>query len=375
LTWLMNKTVAFWLWIGFLGALVFLGVYAAFVKFTAAGEIYGTTQLVPLGILISTYIFFAVTGTGLCIIASLGHVFGIKRYANITRRGVFLAIITLLCGFFAIGLELERPFRLMAYIFTSPQLSAPIWWMGFFYSLCLVFLLCEFGFLLKEKSRIARFFGLGAFTAEICATLTLGAIFGVLIGRPYWYGVYMPIYFLLSAVISGVAFLICFTVITYYLEEGGLPSSLKMVIGELGQILAIFLGISLLCIGWKIFTGLYGKPSYKYEATLALLRGPLSLNFWLFEVVLGSFFPFLILSIPYTRTIGGIVIAAVCVIFGMFAIRYDSVIVGQIFPVWGGPYANYAPNHVEWFIVAACSGACLLCYTLGAKFLPLKEEQ
>jgi Ni/Fe-hydrogenase subunit HybB-like protein len=48
--------------------------------------------------------------------------------------------------------------------------------------------------------------------------------------------------------------------------------------------------------------------------------------------------------------------------------------VGQIYPVWGGEYALYSPNHIEWFIVIACIGTCLLLYTVGSRFLPLNEE-
>jgi molybdopterin-containing oxidoreductase family membrane subunit len=358
-----------------LGIPIILGAYAAFIKFTSNREIYGTTQLVPLGILISTYIFFVVTGTGLCIITSLGHVFGIKRFELISKRGVFLAIITLLCGFGAIGLELERPFRLMAYIFTSPQFTAPIWWMGFFYSLCLLFLLGEFGFLLKENLRAARIFGTGAFLAEIIATCTLGAIFGVLIGRPFWHGAYMPIYLIFSAVNSGIAFIVGFTIITYHVEGKELPSSLTKLLDEMGKILAVFLGITMLFTGWKIILCLYAHPLQKYEAVMALLKGPLSLNFWLFEFLVGSLFPFLILIFPHTRTINGALIAAIGVILGMFVSRYDLVIIGQIYPVWGGNYASYSPNYLEWFIVIACLGACLLFYTLGVRFLPLKEER
>jgi Ni/Fe-hydrogenase subunit HybB-like protein len=58
----------------------------------------------------------------------------------------------------------------------------------------------------------------------------------------------------------------------------------------------------------------------------------------------------------------------------MFVSRYNWVIAGQIFPVWGKKYAIYSPNYLEWFVVLSCIGACLLFYSLGVKFLPLKEE-
>ena len=60
-----------------------LAIYAfAFIALdairTGYHEAYATTREIPWGILISTYVFFVVTSTGLCIVSSIGHVFGVK---------------------------------------------------------------------------------------------------------------------------------------------------------------------------------------------------------------------------------------------------------------------------------------------------------
>src|SRR5665648_80943 len=58
-----------------------------FIAGTAAGihakligslEAYGAYREIPWGILISTYVFFVLTSTGLCLVSSIGHVFGVK---------------------------------------------------------------------------------------------------------------------------------------------------------------------------------------------------------------------------------------------------------------------------------------------------------
>ena len=276
--------------------------------------------------------------------------------------------------FIVIPVCLFVTFRLIVYNFLSPQFTAPIWWMGLLYGLALPFLICEFGCLLKKKAKAARIFGIGAFIFEITATATLGIIFGILKGRPYWYGTYISIYFILSAVACGAAFIICFTAITYRMNGEGISPPLNKLLMELGKIMALFIGLTLLVMGWKIIMNLFSRPSHEYEAVMALLKGPLNLNFWLFEVLIGSLIPLLIFTFQRTRTINGILTAAACVILGMFVSRYDWVIVGQIYPVWGGDYAIYSPNHLEWFVVISCMGACLLFYTVGVKFLPMGEK-
>lgn len=367
---LLNKENAFLI---LMGIPVLLGGYAAFIKFTSGSEIYGTTHLVSLGMLISTYIFFVASSAGLCMVTFLGHIFKIEGFEVIARRSVYLAIITLLCGFGAIGLEIERPFRLIAHIMTSPQLRAPIWWMGVFYSLDLVFLIFEFGFLLNHKTKAAHGFGLAAFISGIAAQSTLGAIFGVVAGRPYWYGPFMPVYFIITAILSGTAFILFFSILSFKISGEEFPSSLKTLCVHLGKFLALFIGVALFCTIWKTIMCLYGHPQLTYQAVMALLKGPLSFNFWVFEVVIGSLVPLGILMLPETLSIRRIFAAALFVITGMMFTRFDVVVAGQIYPVWGGNYALYSPNHVEWFIVIACMGACLLLYTLGVRFLPLKE--
>jgi Ni/Fe-hydrogenase subunit HybB-like protein len=342
------------------------------VKFTAVGEIYGTTQLIPLGILISTYVFFVVTGTGLSIIVFFGHIFKIRSFELVSKRAVFLAIITLLCGFGAIGLEVERPLRLLAYNFTSPQFSAPIWRMGLFYSLCLPLLLCEFGFMLKNKVKTARVFGLGAFLAEVAAAWTLGAVFGV-IERPYWHGTHVSINLIVSGISSGAAFLICFTAITCHFKGDELSQELRTLLIDMGKGLAVFVGATLIVLGWKIIMSLISHTPQEYYAVMAMLKGPLSFNFWIFEILIGSVVPMFLLTFSRTRTVRKVVLAAACVIVGMFVSRYNMVIVGQIHPVWRGDYALYSPNYIEWFVVIACIGACLLFYTLGVRFFSLNK--
>jgi len=59
------------------------GIHA---KLIGSLEAYGAYREVPWGILISTYVFLVVTSTGLCLVSSIGHVFGVKSLAPIAKR-------------------------------------------------------------------------------------------------------------------------------------------------------------------------------------------------------------------------------------------------------------------------------------------------
>jgi molybdopterin-containing oxidoreductase family membrane subunit len=363
------------LWLAFLGVVLALGGYASGVRYLGHEEVMGATNLVPLGILISTYVFFVVTSTGLCFVTSFGHVFGFHRFEIIAKRGVFLSIITLLAGFLAIGVETERPWRLGSLFLTSPNFTAPIWWMAFFYTLYLIFLVIELCGLFLRRTVLARSAGLLGFLTAIAAHSTLGAIFGLIKAKAFWEGPYLPIYFILSALVSGTAFLIIMTVATYWVERRSIPSQTRDLLIHMGKrLLVLFLGIVIFFWTWKVITSLYGHPPEKYEAMMSLLAGPQSVNFWLFEVAIGILIPFFFLLLhPAAKSVRGVFIGSLLVFAGLFVSRFDLVVGGQIAPVWGGPYASYSPSCTEWVVVAASVALCLLIYSLGERLLPLEE--
>jgi len=84
---------------------------------------YGVTREHPWGLLIAVYIFFVVSSTGMCIVGSLGDVFGFKDYEAISKRAIFTSIVTILGGFAVIAFEIGHPVRMMIYNVVSPGLN------------------------------------------------------------------------------------------------------------------------------------------------------------------------------------------------------------------------------------------------------------
>ena len=193
--------------IALLSAFVF-----GFINYLLHGHhAYGVTKEHPWGLLIAMYIFFVVSSTGLCIISSLGHVFHIKSFEFIGKRAIFGAIITILSGFAIIGLEIGHPVRMAIYNTISPGFTSAIWGMGALYSIYLALIVIEFIFLSRDEHKWSKFFGLGGLIIGIAAHSNLGAVFGFLVGRPMANGVFYPVYFILSAMITG-----CFLLFLMY---------------------------------------------------------------------------------------------------------------------------------------------------------------
>ncbi len=184
-------------------ALTAIGIVGALMLLIKGHGVMGTSHQFPWGIFISTYLYFALIGSGLCLISSLGCVFGIEPFTAITRRSVVLAMITLSAAFLIMGLETPQPLN-MIYMLFSPNFSAAIFWMGSLYGVYLFFLVGEFWYLIvKASPSRGHFFGVLAFFAALAASSNLGAVFGFLHARPYWEGAYMPVYFILTALPVG----------------------------------------------------------------------------------------------------------------------------------------------------------------------------
>ena len=224
-----------WLWLGILS----IGVVAGFagvinVLINGHAHVYNVTREIPWGILIATYVFLVVSSTGLCLISSLGHVFGITKFEFIGKRAILLAILTLLFGFGAIGMELNHPIRMGIYVMLSPNFSSAIWWMGTLYGAYLFFMMIEFVMLQMNKHKVATGFGLAGLLTGVVAHSNLGAVFGLLNGREFWHGPYMPIYFITSAHLSQIPSCVCSTTCQHLSHVS--PSAFKTSMLRLGNL-------------------------------------------------------------------------------------------------------------------------------------------
>lgn len=335
---------------------------------------FGVSRGVPWGILIAAYVFFVVTSTGLCIVSSVGHVFGFTNFNPIAKRAVFLSIATIIAGFLVIAFEIENSWRMPVGNVIGANPTSNIWWMGTLYGAYLFFMMIEFVMLQKNNHRVATGFGLAGLLTGVVAHSNLGAVFGLLNGREFWHGPYMPIYFITSAAMSGCVAIIFFTYIAYKFNGWKMSDPLKKSMESVAKMGALMMAIIIFFTSWKMITGVTGNPPGKFEAMQALLSGPYAINFWLGEVALGMLIPFAIILGVKGRNMNGLFIAALAGMIGIFFMRYDLVIVGQLVPAFHGmglvDYPNlltYSPSLHEVLVVAGGIAFCGLMFLLGEK--------
>ena len=357
------------------GLLTIIGV-AFGVHSIAVGHehTFGVTRDVPWGVLIAAYVFFVVTSTGLCIVSSIGHVFGFKSFNPIAKRAVFLSIATIVAGFLVIAFEIENSWRMPVGNVVGANPTSNIWWMGTLYGAYLFFMMLEFVMLQKDQHRTATMFGLAGLLTGIVAHSNLGAVFGLLNGREFWHGPYMPIYFIASAAMSGCVAIIFFTYLAYRANNWKMTDEMKESLESVAKLGALMMAVILFFTSWKMITGVTGNPPGKYTAMMALLGGSYSVNFWLGEIGLGLIIPFILILSVKARNMPVLFIASLAGMIGIFFMRYDLVIIGQLVPHYHGmglvdypELFSYRPTLHEWVITLGGIGFCGFLFLAGEK--------
>lgn len=360
-------------WMALPGALILLGLAGAVNKLMNGEHALGTSAAVPWGSLIAGYVFFAAAATGVGLIGSFAHFSRRPGFAILERRSLFLALSLLLPGFGLIGIELGNPFNLI-YIVLSPNLHSGIWWMGFLYSIYMALLFVEAYFSqVAPEHKSLPLVGGAAVVNKLAAVVNLGAIFALVATRPFWYGIYFPAYILLTAVLSGAAALVVALRLTGRWQGRAVGDE---TMAGLAKIMLVAMSLAVVMNAGKLYSGLTASEPALRAATAALVSGPLALRFWLVEVGIGLAVPLFLLA--GARPDGHRVFkAAVLALIGVFFMRLDFIMAGQLIPqaVVAGVQTVainvYSPSWSEWALIGGAAGASSLLYAFCERRLKL----
>lgn len=346
-------------WSVFFGIVLVVGVLVGVAGFFIGHEhIFNNTREVPWGLLISTYAFFAITSTGLCLLAALSHMFGGNKLAPLANRMVWMSLITILSAFLVIGMEIESPWRMLIYNVISPNITSNIWWMGTLYGMAVGLMLLEFWLILTGHYAIAIALGVMGGLAEIAANTCLGGVFSTLAARPFWYGGQLPIYFLGCAFLSGAAAAILFTHYAYVIRGRKMDAPVFAAVQAAGKVLLLMLVLVTVATFWRMISFYVGGVADGKVAANALYTGPFFFNFWVMEVGVGLAAPLVLLLVSRLKSAFVMSTAALLTLMGMFVARWDMVAGGLITPQYPGydnlpAYLSYTPSVCEWIIVLA----------------------
>jgi Ni/Fe-hydrogenase subunit HybB-like protein len=356
-----------------------VGALAAALTVPPGTEVFGTTPAVEWGLLIAAYVFLVVTTSGLCLVSSLGMVFGIDRFKPVEMRHVVLALLFLLAGFGVIALDLHYPIRLVFGVVMSPAPGSPMWWMGTVYAVYLGVLVFELLANLSTHARLAHAACVISSGVAIVAPTTLGLVFGSLISRPFWQGSFAPVYLIVTAMLSGASVLgIVFAATQRLRLPGHGPDAVGVIVG-IRRLLVLLLALVIAYTGLRTLAAVtVGGPAER-AAVEALVSGPLGPQSWVVRIGIGLLAPLVMLVWPSRRRALQVFGAGWLILLGVFVDRLSFVTAGQIAPstaasgIVSEPYASYLPSLDEIGIVAGAIAVVALVYVLTERFVDLSS--
>lgn len=354
------------------------------------GFIYPNEAIVEWGLLIVIYPYITGLVAGAFVVSSLYHVFGLKKLKPVARFSLVTALAFLIVTPLPLAVDLGRPERALE-MFLTPNLSSAMSGFGYIWLFYLLLVLTEVWLVFRQdivryagssegtKKTIYSILSLGvydiseeslAIDKKLIRVLSfigipiafllhgyVGFIFGAVKANPWWSTPLMPIIFLTSAVVSGIALLIVLYVVVMKIRKAPLDySCLRSMALWLGG----FLSLNVVLEGLEVFTMLY-ESEESWGIVSQLITEKIAISYFGIQFILGSVLPLFILGIvaianlrEQVKTSLGF-LSAVLILIGVFAMRWNVVIGGQLMSKSLRGFTSYSPPllGVDGIIVAA----------------------
>ncbi|PIR17726.1 MAG: polysulfide reductase [Deltaproteobacteria bacterium CG11_big_fil_rev_8_21_14_0_20_49_13] len=355
------------------------------------GFIYPNEVELHWSILIVLYPYITGLVAGAFILASLERVFKVKAVKPTYDLALLTALAFLICAPIPLNAHLTQPFR--AYeIMITPHLTSAMAVFGFVYMWYLmVVLLLEIWFDYRrdfviwsnEKTGIMKWVykiltlgvtdisesalrwdkKLGYFVTIIgipSAFLLhgyVGFIFGSIKANPWWSSVLMPVIFIFSAMVSGIALVMLLYMLISLIRR--IPIDMECV-DTVGRYLlyALVLDFSLEALD-QIHR--FYEAEESFEIISLLMSGKLYITLIIVQIMLGTIVPLITLGLlqvykPSEKKRRLIYLMdSVLVLIGVFAMRWNVVIGGQLFSKSFYGFTAYKLDMIgrEGFLVSA----------------------
>jgi Ni/Fe-hydrogenase subunit HybB-like protein len=161
----------------------------------------------------------------------------------------------------------------------------------------------------------------------------VGFIFGSVKANPWWSTVLMPVIFLFSAMVSGIALVMFIYMAIHFLRRQKID---MVALDTIAKYLFYILILDFTLEGLDQIHRIY-EAEESFEILSLLVSGRLYLTLFVFQIFLGTLVPLLVLAVlqfykpkEKTRRILYLV-TSLMVLFGIFFMRWNVVIGGQLF--------------------------------------------
>ena len=382
-------------WVSFLILLICIGLMAAATVFIRGLHVTNLTDLVPWGLWIGIDLSSIALAAGAFTISALVYLLKIKKLMPVAKTAVFLGLIGYSMAVLTLLLDIGRPDRFW-HSMVYWNIHSPLWEVTMCVTLYLAVLMLEVTPIVGSSDVVhGRWPGIGNKMASVhklapvlavvglCLSMlhqtSLGVTYGVLRGRPAWHRPSLSVLFIVSAIAAGPALVILASHVAARITPKAKikPDLLNTVAKFVGWVLVGYLFLRV----WDMLYLSYSIEAVGSETWFYLAQGPLAINFWVGEMLIGIIIPMIILLVSSWRKNPRLqILAAAMVIIGLILYRWDTNMLGQMVVYSYLPqetiplFTSYLPSLIE---VAAGLGVVaygVLAFTIGVRYMRVVDH-
>lgn len=328
------------------------------------GYVYPNETIIPWGVLIVIYPYLTGLVAGAFTVSSFYHVFGMQQFKPVARLALLTSLSVMLFVPAPLLLHLghaERSYLSMV----TPHLTSAFAMFGFFAAFYTILLILEVWFVFRADN-VERANNSTGLTRTFYRAITLwsddvsprarvidskwlltlaivgipsahglhgyiGFVYGSLKARQWWESDLMPIIFLFSAIVSGIALLMVLYVITSKLRRVKIDHD---CLKGLTMALWGFLMFTVVLEGLE-FANLVYKGKEGVDMIMTYVQGPLFWRYFVLQFGLGALVPVFLMGIMIAINLRGrafmigSTISALLVLMNVLLMRWNVVIGGQ----------------------------------------------
>jgi menaquinone reductase, integral membrane subunit len=392
---MIKKLITPWTaWLAFLGIILLGGLVAGILVFWKGLGITNLTDLVPWGLWITIDLSSIALGAGAFSLCAGVYLFGLKRYQPIARTATFVGLIGYTMATLALVLDIGKPERFWHSLvyWNTHSLLWEVTMCVVLYLTVLVFetmpIFANLEWLRKRFPKITSMMERVHHYAPVLAVIglglsslhqsSLGATYGVIKARPFWFKPEMAVLFMFSAIVGGISLTLFASMLSSRLTGKAKVNDalIERVAQFVGYLLIGYFYFRL----WDVLSMTYAYDPGRSEGLDLITKGAFMFNFWIVEMLLGMIVPMILLLYKPTRMNRfWRMIALFLVATGVVAFRWDTNITGflVVMPYLPGQaiaYASYKPSLIEIMTGAAIIAYGLTAFSLGVKYLRVVDH-
>ncbi len=302
--------------------------------------LYNAPHQIPLGKLLAQYFYLTGLSAGSFVVSVIAILGGKSEYKPLGKIGAVVAPLCLILAPANLLVEMAQPLRawhLMTYLPDYINLKSPITYGVALLTAYPISAVIYAFFVYTGNMKMSKVFAIIGIPLAISVHGYTGFILALGKGRALWNTALMPTLFIVSAMVSGIAFMILIAIIrNVYFSRDKTPEEIKAdreLIYGLGKFLGGVMIFDLFLIFNAVLVLLTSSKEAWHAAEL-LLWGRFSFDFVGVELLIGGVVPLFMVYYPKTaRSLKGLSIASILVMVGIYAMRYTVVVGGQSVPL------------------------------------------